>query len=133
MGRPKKNSEKEEKTKLPSLPNLNLAEETKRSLAVIVFALLSAITFLAALNLAGSLGKFILDLLKQVAGILAYMVPLLLALVAFLLAKQKMPQSKEHGFYWRIYLGTILLTASVAALVHLFYLGSGYSAFALAS
>lgn len=132
MGRHKKNLENEEKKKGLGMPALNLGEETKRGVAVVVFVVLALVTALAAVNMAGSLGKFILDGLKWAAGILAYFVPLVLGMVAILLGKQQLPEGKDHSFYWRIYLGALLLVGSIAGLIHIFYIRAGSLAFTLA-
>jgi DNA segregation ATPase FtsK/SpoIIIE, S-DNA-T family len=132
MGRNKKNKEKEEGG---FKPQLNLSQDTKRGVAVVVFVVLGIVTALAAFGIAGSLGSFLMEVLKWGFGVLAYVVPMLLLLVALLLNKQKMEEeakSKDNSFYLRIYLGSLLLTGAVAGIVHTFYLGSGQSAIAIA-
>lgn len=136
MGRNKKNSEK---SKINfQAPKLNLSPETSRGAAVVVFSALAIVTFLSAMDLAGSFGNSFLGILKWAFGVLAYFVPVLLLLVAILLGKQKIYKSEDeekepdHGFYWRIYLGSFLFTGSLAGLIHIFYLTSGQTALALA-
>lgn len=116
------------------MPKLNLAPDTKRGVAVIIFAGLAAITALAAFGIAGSLGRGLMQGLNWGFGILAYVVPALLFLVAVLLYKQKLAErgEKEANFYLRIYLGALLLTGAVAGVIHTFYLNTGESALVLA-
>jgi S-DNA-T family DNA segregation ATPase FtsK/SpoIIIE len=104
---------------------------------VVVFAALAAETFLSALNLAGSFGIFLLKVLSSAFGVLAYFVPALLLLVAVLLGKQKigqddMEEKHKSSFYWRIYLGALLMTGSIAGLIHVFYLANGSETWQLA-
>ena len=116
------------------MPRLNLAADTKRGVSVVVFAVLAVVTALAAFGIAGSFGTFLMKLLTWGFGVLAWVVPFLLALVAVLLYKQKLDEEKEKqaNFYWRIYLGALLLTGAVAGVIHTFYLNSGESPLALA-
>ncbi|MCL5775250.1 MAG: DNA translocase FtsK [Patescibacteria group bacterium] len=125
----KKEKKSEDKIKVRA-PRLNLSPEVKRGMAVVVFATLSIITFLAVVELAGSLGAVLLSGLKWVFGVLAYFVPVFLLLVAWLLASHRMPHDDEEvkedkGFYWRVYFGSLLMIGSIAGLVHIFYLKSG--------
>ena len=55
MGRRKKTQEKEDKK--IQRPKLNLAAETKRGIAVVVFAVLALVVVLSLANIAGSLGQ----------------------------------------------------------------------------
>jgi hypothetical protein len=114
MGRNKKNSDNKNKNSFQG-PKLNLSPETSRGAAVVVFSALAIVTFLSAMELAGSFGKSFLGILKWAFGVMAYFVPVLLLLVAILLGKQKIYKDDEeekepdHGFYWRIYLGSFYL------------------------
>ncbi len=117
------------------MPQLNLSPETKRGVSVIVFLVLAIVSALAVFNLAGSLGRFLMEVLGWAFGVLAYAVPLLFLLIAVLLYKQKMEEEKEQkdtSFYWRIYLGSLLLTGAIAGVIHTFYLGSAETALGLA-
>lgn len=139
MGRNKK--EEKKKFEMPKAPSLNLSAETKRGIMVVIFVVLSLVSLLAVVNVAGSLGKSYLNLLNWLLGILGYFVPALFLLVAVLLAKHKLktPDEEEEGeetdaaFYWRVYLGSILLTGAIAGIIHIFYLSTGESAFFVAS
>ena len=121
-------------------PGLGLASDTKRGVAVVVFIVLGLLFFLADINLAGSLGIHLLNILKWLFGVLAFIFPFILFLFAGLLAKQKLSKkdsgdNKEYGsFYLRIYLGAVLLMGSIAGLVHIFYIsGTDTTAISLAS
>ena len=81
-----KDSDKEGK-KLPK-PALNLASETKRGIAVIVFIALALIVVLSIANVAGSLGADLFHLLSLAFGLMAYAVPLILLSVAISLYKR---------------------------------------------
>jgi len=140
MARRKKKRNKES---LINAPKLNLSKDTKRGVAVVVFVFLGLLTLLSTVGLAGSFGSFFLKLLRWAFGALAYFVPVVLFLMAILLAKHKFKKEdeddeeeenpKEKEFYWRIYLGALLLVGSISGLIHIFYLSSGhYTALALA-
>jgi S-DNA-T family DNA segregation ATPase FtsK/SpoIIIE len=139
MGRNKK-EDKEKKFDMPK-PRLNLSAETKRGIMVVVFAVLAVVSMLSVVGIAGNLGASYLRLLTWLTGVLGYFVPALLIIIAIMLAKHKLHTKEEEedneegtsAFYWRLYLGFILLTGSIAGLIHIFYLGSGQSAFSLAS
>jgi S-DNA-T family DNA segregation ATPase FtsK/SpoIIIE len=140
MARHKTKWNQDKEFKIPKL-KLHLSAETKRGTAVVIFAALALITFLSSINLAGSLGQFILNSLKWIFGLLAYFIPILFLLVVVLLAKQKIYRDEKAkkedreipGFYWRIYLGAFLMAGSIAGLVHIFYLTSGEEILNLAS
>lgn len=131
MGRYKKNRDREKESFLQR-PRLNLSPDTKRGVAVVVFVGLAVITALAAFDVAGSLGQKLMQGLAWGFGVLAYVVPLLLLLIAVLLYRQQLPENRQEGFYWRIYLGALLLTGAVAGIIHTFYIKNGESAFGLA-
>lgn len=135
MSRNKKN-QKRSKLSIPlSLPQpkLNLAPETKRGIAVVVFVVLSGISALSLINLAGSFGTTISVALASIFGVMAYIVPILLVLVAISLYQQEAKPDSEESFYFRTYLGAIMLAGSIAGLIHIFYLYGGSSAFAIAA
>ncbi|MCX6797519.1 MAG: DNA translocase FtsK 4TM domain-containing protein, partial [Candidatus Doudnabacteria bacterium] len=134
MKKTNKERETEKRYKKNKRPKLNLSPETKRGIAVVVFIALAIVTFLSSLSLAGSLGQFILNILKWVFGVLAYFVPIFLLLIAILLSKHKILAKKDEdedepkqdgSFYLRVYLGSFLLIGSIAGLVHVFYIKGG--------
>ncbi len=131
MGRRKKGEGKE--TKKISIPKLNLSAETKRGIAVVVFVALALIVILSLAKIAGSFGLQLYKFLTLAFGIMSYMVPLILLSIAISLYKQDLEKtSKEHGFYWRTYLGALLLTGSIGGLIHIFYLSNQLNGFDLA-
>ncbi len=131
MGRHKK-EDKEDKIKNLT-PNLNLSAETKRGIAVVVFIVLAMVVLLSLGDLAGSLGAELYKFLTWVFGVMAYLIPLILLSVAISLYKEDLVKEGRHSsFYWRIYLGAILLTGSIGGLIHIFYLSNQQSAFDLA-
>jgi S-DNA-T family DNA segregation ATPase FtsK/SpoIIIE len=133
MGRNKKDQEKEKNHAAPrSMPKLGLSSETKRGIAVVLFVVLSIISFLSVLTLAGNLGDFILRIYKWVGGLLGYFTPVLFFVIAVVLARQQLPEGKDDSFYWRVYLGVFLFCGSVAGLLHVFYMQNGGTALNIA-
>ncbi|HYV33473.1 MAG TPA: DNA translocase FtsK 4TM domain-containing protein [Candidatus Limnocylindria bacterium] len=133
MGRRKK-YEKDEEEKKASMPKLNLSTETVRGISVVVFVALALVVVLCLANIAGSLGAQILMGLTWAFGVMAYLVPVILIGIALSLYRQDLEKEEKHSsFYLRIYLGAVLLTASVGGLIHIFYLNNQLSAFDLAS
>ena len=133
-----KKEKKSEETNKFQAPRLGLSAEVKRGIAVVLFAVFAIITFLAVVDLAGGLGAALLSGLKWIFGVLAYFVPVFLLLIAWLLAAHRMPQdaeaqSEDRAFYWRVYLGSLLMVGSIAGLVHIFYLKGGALAWDLAA
>jgi S-DNA-T family DNA segregation ATPase FtsK/SpoIIIE len=132
MGRRKKQDEKQE-NKL-SAPQLNLSQETKRGIVVVVFAVLALIVVLSIAGIAGSLGQELFKWLSWAFGVMIYIVPLILISVAISIYKQDLQsKGKDSSFYWRIYFGAVLLAGSIGGLIHMFLLSSTVSAFDLAT
>lgn len=101
---------------------------------MVVFVVLALVVVLALANLAGSLGQNLFKFLSLVFGVMIYLVPLILLSVAVSLYNQDLKDSgKSSSFYWRTYLGAILLTGSIGGLIHIFYLSNELSGFALAA
>ncbi len=133
MGRHKKDRDEDKEEKKFKRPKLNLSAETKRGIVVVLFAVLTIVTILSLIGIAGSLGEQLYKLLTSMFGGLAYFVPLILTAVAVSIFKQDLDkEGRDHSFYWRIYLGAILLTGSIGGLIHMFYLNNGADAFTLA-
>lgn len=137
MGRNKK-TDKEEKSGFKKenkivKPKLNLASETKRGITVVLFLLLAIVVLLSLFQIAGSAGNALYKILTSVFGIMAYMMPAILLLVAISLFKEDLSDKRDNSFYFRTYCGALLFTASIAALIHMFYITPQLSAFALAT
>ncbi len=131
MGRRKKEDKERSKLKAPAL---NLSSETKRGIAVVVFVVFALVVVLSLANLAGSLGQSLVKFLSLIFGVMVYLVPLILLSVAISLYNQDLEKTnKSTSFYWRTYLGAILLTGSIGGLIHIFYLSNQLSGFALAA
>lgn len=125
---------KEEKESKMSPPKLNLSAETKRGIAVVVFCVLALVLALSIVGIAGSLGADVFKWLSWVFGVITYIVPLILVSVAISLYKQDLQkQDKSNGFYWRTYLGAILLTGSIGGIIHIFLLSPQLNGFDLAA
>ncbi len=123
-------------------PKLNLAQETKRSIAIIVFIVLAGVVALSLIGTAGFLGEFIFKILGMLFGVIVYLVPILLLLVAWILFNSK-PKSdsgdgndsehvESHPFA-RTYLGVFLITGGAAGLIHAVTMNETQTAFSLAS
>jgi DNA segregation ATPase FtsK/SpoIIIE, S-DNA-T family len=133
MGRRKKDNPKD--TKKIKTPKLNLSAETKRGIAVVIFVVLALIVVLSLVSKAGPSGFQLYKVLTLAFGVMSYLVPLILLSIAISLYKQDLEKTgKERGFYWRTYLGALLLTGSIGGLIHIFYLSNqSLSGFELAS
>lgn len=134
----RRNSEDNEENKILSVPKLNLAQETKRSIAIVVFLVLAGVVAMALIGTAGVLGEYLSKLLSMLFGLMAYTVPVLLALIAWILfqSKPKVDEDDEEGEshpYARTYVGMILISVGMAGLLHALYLDNGQSSFDLAS
>ena len=105
-----------------SAPKLNLAAETKKGIAVVTFGVLFLVTFLALFGLAGVVGQDAAKFLTLFFGYIAYAVPFAFLLVAISLARQEIDDERDTHFYLRTYLGVFLLAASLAGLIHVFYM-----------
>ncbi len=127
-----KGSDRKDQSNKFTKPTLNLSRETKRGIAVVIFAVLTGVTILALVGIAGSFGDFLQSILARLFGVLSYLTPILFLLIAVLLFKQNLKQEGEH-FYFRTYLGSFLLTGSIGGLIHIFAVGDGGTAFELAS
>lgn len=129
----------EDEAKSLSIPKLNLAQETKRSIAIIVFLILAALVAMALIGMAGVFGIYIYKILAALFGLISYTVPVLLALIAWILFQSK-PKSENEDEeeidshpYARTYVGVLLLVAGSAGLIHAMYLNETQTAFSLAS
>ena len=137
MGRKKKRSrdnDESESSILKSIPKpkLDLASESKRGIAVVVFVVLAGITALAILDIAGGLGQFLKKLFFLLFGIITYLMPLVFLLIAYLLFKSTPDEENKHP-YFRTYLGMFLSAGSIAGLIHSFSMDELNGAVALAN
>ena len=128
----------EEESKIFKTPKLNLAQDTKKGIAIIVFAILAGVVALSLAGVAGVLGTYLYKLLAMLFGVMAYSVPILLILVAVILFQSKTKvaedgEAEESHPYARTYIGVFLITGGVSGLIHGLYMNGGETAFALAS
>jgi DNA segregation ATPase FtsK/SpoIIIE, S-DNA-T family len=136
MGRNKKRSKDKEES--PSLlksipkPQLDLAKETKRGIAVVIFIILAGVTALSVIGSAGGLGQLIFKIFQIMCGVLAYLLPLLFLLIAYLLFKSTPGEDNRHP-YFRTYFGMFLTAGAVAGLIHSIYMTPDAGAMALAN
>ncbi len=133
MGRNKKNQDKDSKESKLSAPKLNLARETKRGIVVVVVIVLALVSILSLAGVAGSLGGYLNKFFSMTFGVMAYLVPVVFLLIAVSLFKQDLTKDEvDEAFYFRTFLGALLMTGSIAGLIHIFYLQSD-KAFMVAS
>ncbi|HEX3095648.1 MAG TPA: DNA translocase FtsK 4TM domain-containing protein [Patescibacteria group bacterium] len=124
MGRNKKSTkDKDDSSLIKSLPKpkLDLAAESKRGIAVVVFLILAGITALSIIGSAGGLGQFIFKIFQNICGVLAYLLPVLFLLIAYLLFKSKSGEDNPHP-YFRTYFGMFLTAGSIAGLISSIYM-----------
>lgn len=121
MGRPKKIKDEPSILKSIPKPHLDLASDTKRGIAVVVFAILAGVTGLSVVGAAGGLGQFIFKIFQLIAGVLGYLMPVLFLLVAYLLFKSTPDEENKHP-YFRTYLGIFLAVGAIAGLIHSVYI-----------
>lgn len=138
----RKDLEDEVENKLLKVPQLNLAQDTKRSIVVVVFLILAAVVALALVGSAGVLGEYLNKFLGMLFGVMAYTVPILFALIALILFQSKSPEPLKEGEevleptthpYARTYIGMILIAAGAAGLIHSLYIDEGVTAFSIAA
>jgi DNA segregation ATPase FtsK/SpoIIIE-like protein len=94
---------------------------------------------MALIGMAGVFGIYIYKILAALFGLISYTVPVLLALIAWILFQSK-PKSENEDEeeidshpYARTYVGVLLLVAGSAGLIHAMYLNETQTAFSLAS
>ncbi|HMQ01563.1 MAG TPA: DNA translocase FtsK [Candidatus Doudnabacteria bacterium] len=138
--------EEEDEGKRLKIPQLNLATDTKRSIAVVVFLIIAAVIGLALIGSAGVLGESIDKLLAKLFGVISYTVPVLLALIALILFQSKPEMNTEDDEteldedleeaghpYARTYIGMSLIIIGAAGLIHALYIDEVHTAFELAA
>lgn len=138
----RKDIEEESESKLLKVPQLNLAQDTKRSIVVVVFLILAAVVALALVGSAGVLGEYLNKFLGMLFGMMAYTVPILFALIALILFQSKPPEPATEGEetteptthpYARTYIGMVLIAAGAAGLIHSLYIDESATAFSIAA
>jgi S-DNA-T family DNA segregation ATPase FtsK/SpoIIIE len=139
MAKTKKQNKNQDRNNIPTkqkVPQLHLSNDTRSAITIIVFVVFAVVTALSLIGLAGSLGRVIATISANLLGVMAYILPLLFLLVAVALLKDNKPNPNnttvKHS-YFRTYLGVVLLTGSIAGLIHVFFLGDSSSAFELAT
>ncbi len=125
MGRNKKNSGEPFGEKLAKLtPELKLKRETRRSVVVVITLVLAGLSVLVLVGAAGSFGGFLLRVLRGSFGVMAYVVPLVLATVAWSLHRQDLSaEGGDDSFYTRSYVGAVVTFSALAGLIHLSSMG----------
>jgi S-DNA-T family DNA segregation ATPase FtsK/SpoIIIE len=123
MGRKRESASSSLWDRLPR-PALNLAAETKRGIAVIIFILLAGLTGLSLLHQGGSFGNQLALFLASVAGYIAYAIPLLFLAVAVALFRHDVENESGAQIYARTYVGALIIAAALAGLVHVPWLRS---------
>jgi S-DNA-T family DNA segregation ATPase FtsK/SpoIIIE len=113
-------------------PKLNLAPETKRGIAIIIFVILAGITGLSLLGLAGTLGTALASLFGKLFGFMEYLTPVVFVSIAWALFRMDQDEETGEYEYARTYLGALLLVASIAGFVHMLLLSDTTDAFGLA-
>ncbi len=135
MSKNKRNSRKKDRdgflSSIPK-PELNLASETKRGIAIIVFVILAGVTGLSMIGVAGSLGTAIAHVLAVLFGFMGYLIPVLFITVAWAIFQQDQNEETGEYEYARTYLGALLLSASIAGFVHMLMMSETTDAFGLA-
>ncbi len=149
MARTKRKYTKRQDEETPSklkAPKLNLAHETKRSISIIVFIVLAGVVALSLIGTAGVLGEFIFKILAILFGVMVYLVPILLLLIAWILFNSKPKKDPNEDVidendeddvdshpFARTYLGVFLMAGGTAGLIHALYIDSSQTAFSLAN
>ncbi|EKD46259.1 MAG: hypothetical protein ACD_68C00068G0001, partial [uncultured bacterium] len=95
---------------------LNLKPETKRSIFIILFLVLSLITLLSLFDLAGGLGRFWQETIFKFFGWSAVLLPLLFLFIAYAKIRQE-----KMNFTRGNVVGMILFFVGLTGLFHAFY------------
>lgn len=98
-------------------PQLNLKIETRQTVAMVMFVVLAILIILSLSGSAGSFGQIANSVLKLVFGWMAYGVPLIFFLVAWVLFKNK-EDEKSGTVSTHAYVGAVLLTLTLTGLLH---------------
>ncbi|MDQ3018364.1 MAG: DNA translocase FtsK 4TM domain-containing protein, partial [bacterium] len=127
MAKQKKQSEKSQLSLVRTItaPKLNLAAETKRGIAIVIFLILAGVTALSLVGSAGVLGQFIFRMFAMLFGVMGYLVPVLLILIAWILFQNKYEGEENPHPYFRTYFGIFLVAGAIAGLIHSIYIDEG--------
>ena len=112
---------KEKETKRTAKEKLSKEEqpllnpETRRGIIIVLLFLIAILSILSFFDLAGSVGEFIRDVLSMVFGWAAYLFPIILVVIGYLLI---FPE--KYGVKTTNYFGLFLLYLSFAGILHLF-------------
>jgi len=98
-----------------TLPEFNLDERAKRSISIVIIAVLGLISLLGLFNLAGHFGAFIAKWLTLIFGFGKWLVPLILLYWALILIRKS-----KNPLEFTDYLGLFLLFVSYQTLFHFF-------------
>jgi len=98
-----------------TLPEFNLDERAKRSISIVIIAVLGLISLLGLFNLAGHFGAFIAKWLTLIFGFGKWLVPLILLYWALILIRKS-----KNPLKFTDYLGLFLLFVSYQTLFHFF-------------
>lgn len=115
-GRPRKKRYETEE-----LPRLRLSPHAKRGILVVVFILLSVVSFLAFFDAAGAMGEIITKVLRLLLGTAAVAAPLIffgIGLALFLTGRRE-DDEEVPGSNLRVYIGSILFSFALTGVLHL--------------
>jgi S-DNA-T family DNA segregation ATPase FtsK/SpoIIIE len=104
--------------KIFSIFDFSLSPDTKRALVVIVFLAVALLTFMSFLSLAGSFGVWWTVAVKVLFGNFAYIVPVLLLGLAFLLGWPSVLSSFEGSWGKRTGFGFVALLLALVGVWH---------------
>ncbi|HYC79978.1 MAG TPA: DNA translocase FtsK 4TM domain-containing protein, partial [Candidatus Binatia bacterium] len=126
MGRKKQKNEDQENGF--RRPQLNLKKDTQRGVAVVVFVVLTILSALSLLDIAGPFGEITNRVTRLTFGWMAYGVPFIFLMVAAALLKQEEPEDVgTNTVSTHAYVGAVFLTLSLTGLLHLIVIKNDYT------
>ncbi len=109
-------------------PQLNLKKDTQRGVAVVVFIVLTILSALSLLDIAGPFGEIANRVTKLTFGWMAYGVPLIFLMVAVALLRQDDPAEQgTNTVSTHAYVGAVFLTLSLTGVLHLIVIREDYT------
>ncbi|OGE82412.1 MAG: hypothetical protein A3B10_02970 [Candidatus Doudnabacteria bacterium RIFCSPLOWO2_01_FULL_44_21] len=108
-------------------PQLNLKQDTRKGVAIVLFVLLALLFSLSLIGLAGPFGNVANQVLKLAFGWVAYLVPVIFLIVAAALI-QKNPEAEPSSVSTHAYVGAVLLTLTLTGFLHLLVIRSDTAA-----